>query len=118
MNPVITTGAAVLTLAVLLALTHVPLGTWIHRVFTDEQDWRVERAVYRLVGVDPRTEQRWTGYAVSVVVVRGGLGRRALPADRGAGLAAVVAGPVDGLAHRAQHGRLVHDEHQLAVVCR
>ena len=67
MNPVLTTGAAVLTLAALLALTHVPLGTWIHRVFTDEQDWRVERRVYRLVGVDPRTEQRWTGYAISVV---------------------------------------------------
>ena len=67
MNSVLVTGAAVLTLAVLLALTHVPLGTWVHRVFTDEQDWRVERAVYRLVGVDPRTEQRWTGYALSVV---------------------------------------------------
>jgi K+-transporting ATPase ATPase A chain len=66
-NPVLVTGAAVLTLAALLALTHVPLGTWVHRVFTDEQDWRVERLVYRLVGVDPRTEQRWTGYAISVV---------------------------------------------------
>ncbi|GAA4414010.1 potassium-transporting ATPase subunit KdpA [Fodinibacter luteus] len=67
MNPVVVTGAAVLTLAALLALVHVPLGTWIHRVFTDEDDWRVERVLYRVVGVDPRTEQRWTGYAVSVV---------------------------------------------------
>ena len=67
MNPVIITGAAVLALVVLLALAHVPLGTWIHRVFTDEKDWRVERALYRVVGVDPRTEQRWTGYALSVV---------------------------------------------------
>ena len=67
MNPALTTAAAVLTLVVLLALTHVPLGTWIAWVFTDERDWRVERAVYRLVGVDPRTEQRWTGYAVSAV---------------------------------------------------
>ena len=66
-NPVITTGAAVLALATLLALAHVPLGTWIHRVFADDEDWRVERLVYRVVGVDPRTEQRWTGYAVSVV---------------------------------------------------
>ena len=67
MNPVLVTGAAVLTLAALLALTHVPLGTWIHRVFTGERDWRVERALYRVIGVDPRTEQRWTGYAISVV---------------------------------------------------
>ncbi len=67
MNPLVVTGAAVLTLVALLALTHVPLGTWVHRVFTDEQDWRVERLVYRVVGVDPRTEQRWAGYALSVV---------------------------------------------------
>ena len=43
MNPVLVTGAAVLTLAVLLALVHVPLGTYLHRVFTDEEDWRLER---------------------------------------------------------------------------
>ncbi len=67
MNPALVTGASVLTLGALLALVHVPLGSWIHQVFTDEQDWRLERALYRLVGVDPRTEQRWTGYAVSVV---------------------------------------------------
>ena len=67
MNSVVTTGAAVLALAALLALVHVPLGTWINRVFTDTEDWRLERLVYRIVGVDPRTEQRWTGYALSVV---------------------------------------------------
>ena len=67
MNPVITTGGAVLALVALLALAHGPLGGWIHRVFTDDKDWRVERALYRVIGVDPRTEQRWTGYAVSVV---------------------------------------------------
>jgi K+-transporting ATPase ATPase A chain len=39
----------------------------MHHVFTDDRDWRVERAVYRAVGVDPRTEQRWTGYAGSVL---------------------------------------------------
>ncbi len=66
-NPVIITSAAVLALVVLLALTHVPLGNWIYRVFTDDKDWRVERGLYRVIGVDPRTEQRWTGYAVSVV---------------------------------------------------
>jgi potassium-transporting ATPase potassium-binding subunit len=66
-NPALTTGAAVLTLAALLALTHVPLGSWVHQVFTDEDDWRVERLFYRLVGVDARTEQRWSGYALSVL---------------------------------------------------
>ncbi|HET7761348.1 MAG TPA: potassium-transporting ATPase subunit KdpA, partial [Phycicoccus sp.] len=69
MNPVLVTGAAVLTLAVLLALAHVPLGTYLHRVFTDDEDWRLERAIYRVVGVDSRTDQRWTAYALSVVAL-------------------------------------------------
>ncbi len=60
-------AAAVLLVAAVLAVLHVPLGRWLHRTFTDESDWRVERAVYRVVGVDPRTEQRWTGYALSVI---------------------------------------------------
>ncbi len=118
MNPVLTTGAAVLTLAVLLALTHVPLGTWIHRVFTDEQDWRVERLVYRLVGVDPRTEQRWTGYAVSVVAF-------AVVSVVALFLLITVQGWLPWALDRsmdwhtaAQHRRVVRDEHQLAVVCR
>lgn len=67
MSIALQTGAAVLLVAALLAAAHVPLGRWMHRVFTDERDWRVERLVYRAVGVDPRTEQRWSGYAASVI---------------------------------------------------
>ena len=55
------------TLVVILALIHVPLGQWMHRVFTDEHDWRAERLIYRLVGVDPRSEQRWSVYSLSVL---------------------------------------------------
>ena len=69
MNPVVVTGAAVLTLGTLLALAHVPLGAYLHAVFTDEKDWRIERAVYRVAGVDPRAEQRWTGYALSAIAL-------------------------------------------------
>ncbi len=67
MSIALQTATAVLLVAAILAATHVPLGTWMHRVFIDERDWRVERVVYRLVGVDPRTEQRWQGYAGSVL---------------------------------------------------
>lgn len=67
MTITVQTALAVLVVAAVLAAAHVPLGTWMHRVFTDDRDWRVERAVYRAVGVDPRTEQRWTGYAGSVL---------------------------------------------------
>jgi K+-transporting ATPase ATPase A chain len=58
---------SVLTLVGILVAIHVPLGSWIHRVFTSPHHTRVERAVYRLVGVDADTEQRWPVYAASVL---------------------------------------------------
>ncbi|MGL4175527.1 MAG: potassium-transporting ATPase subunit KdpA [Dermatophilaceae bacterium] len=67
MSLALQTVTAVLLVGALVALLAVPLGRWMYLVFTDERDWRVERVVYRLVGVDPRTEQRWTGYLTSVL---------------------------------------------------
>ncbi|KNX36784.1 potassium-transporting ATPase subunit KdpA [Luteipulveratus halotolerans] len=64
-----TAGSGLLTIATLvlmLAVVHVPLGDYIARVFTSTRDLRVERVAYRLCGVDPRSEQRWSTYAVSV----------------------------------------------------
>ncbi len=37
----------------------------MYRVLTSEKDLRVERVIYRLAGVDPRADQRWTVYAAS-----------------------------------------------------
>ena len=42
------------TVVLILALLYRPLGDWIARTYTSVNDWRVERGVYRLVGVDPR----------------------------------------------------------------
>ena len=64
------TVSGLLTIAVLvagLAIVHVPLGNWMAKVFTDDKHWRVERLFYRLVRVDPTSEQRWTTYAVAVL---------------------------------------------------
>lgn len=55
------------TVAALLAAVHVPLGTYMYRVFTSERDLAPERLIYRLIGVDPRAEQTWRGYALSTV---------------------------------------------------
>jgi K+-transporting ATPase ATPase A chain len=66
------TVSGLLTIGVLvaaLAASHLPLGAWLARVFTDEHHWRVERLVYRLCRVDPSSEQRWTTYAVAVLGV-------------------------------------------------
>ena len=64
------TGAGLVQLAVLLlalAVAWRPLGDWMALVFTDSRHWRIERAAYRLVRVDPDSEQRWTTYAVAVL---------------------------------------------------
>src|SRR5512135_3264881 len=57
--------AASLLLA--LAAAHRPLGDYMYRVFTDTRHLRVERAMYRLIGVDPDGEQAWGVYARSVL---------------------------------------------------
>ena len=67
MSPTLQAVLYVTTVALILALAHVPLGEWMYRIFTDERDWRMESLVYRLVGVDPRSEQRSSVYAVSVL---------------------------------------------------
>jgi K+-transporting ATPase ATPase A chain len=54
-------------LLLLLAAAYVPFGDYMAGVYTDEKHWRVERAVYRVVRVDPDADQRWTGYAAALL---------------------------------------------------
>ena len=46
---------------------HVPLGNYMARVYTDTKNWRIEKAIYRLIGAQPDDRQRWTKYATSVL---------------------------------------------------
>jgi potassium-transporting ATPase potassium-binding subunit len=58
----------VLSLAVALAVAYRPLGDYLHLVVvTGTKHSRVERGVYRLVGVNPTAEQTWGVYARSVL---------------------------------------------------
>ena len=50
-----------------LAVVHVPLGDYMYRVYTSPRDLKVEKAIYRIVGIDPKAEQSWPGYARSVL---------------------------------------------------
>ncbi|SFS36404.1 potassium-transporting ATPase subunit KdpA [Saccharopolyspora flava] len=50
-----------------LAIVHKPFGDHMARVYTSDTDWRIEKVVYRLVGVDPTARQRWTSYAAGVL---------------------------------------------------
>jgi K+-transporting ATPase ATPase A chain len=50
-----------------LAACYKPLGDYIARVVTSEKDWRVERVIYRAIGVDSKADQRWTVYLRSML---------------------------------------------------
>jgi K+-transporting ATPase ATPase A chain len=64
-------------LVALVGVTAPILGRYMARVYGTEGDDRpapgdrffgaIERPIYRLCGIDPRREQRWTAYALSVV---------------------------------------------------
>jgi K+-transporting ATPase ATPase A chain len=56
--------AAVIAIVVIL---HVPLGNYLARAYTAPTGWRVEMAIYRIVGVEPDNEQRWTKYLTSLL---------------------------------------------------
>ncbi|MDN4612854.1 potassium-transporting ATPase subunit KdpA [Leifsonia sp. F6_8S_P_1B] len=60
--------AALLTVALVLAVLYRPLGDYMAWIYTSRKDWRVERGIYRLIGVDPRSEQTWQAYLRSVLV--------------------------------------------------
>jgi len=64
------TAAGWLQFAVLvaaLAACYVPLGNYIARIFTAKEHWRVERGIYKLMGIDPEADMRWSVYVRSVL---------------------------------------------------
>ena len=64
----ITAGVAfVLSLIVALALAYRYLGDYLFRTVAGERHSRLEHGVYRLVGVDPASQQSWSVYARSVL---------------------------------------------------
>ncbi|WP_421853594.1 potassium-transporting ATPase subunit KdpA [Novosphingobium sp.] len=44
-----------------------PAGDWMHALYARES-LPGERALYRLAGIDPKADQTWTGYAVSLML--------------------------------------------------
>ncbi|MCU1347618.1 MAG: kdpA [Acidobacteria bacterium] len=51
----------------LLALTK-PMGIYLHRLFARQRTYRIERAIYRLTGVDETKEQSWQQYTVAMLL--------------------------------------------------
>ena len=59
--------AQLVTVGGLIAAIHRPLGDYMAGVYTRGTDSRAERFVYRLVGVDPASQQSWPAYLRSVL---------------------------------------------------
>ncbi len=57
----------VATLLLVLALIYRPLGDYMARVYIAPKNMRVERGFYRLIGVNPASEQSWPVYLRSVL---------------------------------------------------
>jgi K+-transporting ATPase ATPase A chain len=62
-----------------LAACYIPVGNYMAHIFTTDKHWRVERGLYKLIGIDPSADQKWSSYlrsmlafsAVSVVFLYG-----------------------------------------------
>ncbi|MFD2340838.1 potassium-transporting ATPase subunit KdpA [Clavibacter tessellarius] len=57
----------VASVVLVLVLIHRPLGDLMARMYESRHDSRVERGIYRLIGVDPRSEQTWPAYLRAVL---------------------------------------------------
>ena len=55
------------TLALILAALYRPLGEYMARIYSSHKDFGFERGIYRVIGVDPRSEQTWQAYLRSVL---------------------------------------------------
>ena len=73
--PVTLNGVLQVTIfLVLLLLLTKPMGLYLTHVFAGERTWLtpalrpVERLFYKLCGVNPDEEQKWTGYVISMLL--------------------------------------------------
>ena len=59
--------AQILVLVLALVVAVPLLGRYLAHIYTSERHWRVERAAYRLLRVDPDADQHWRTYAMAVL---------------------------------------------------
>jgi potassium-transporting ATPase potassium-binding subunit len=50
-----------------LAVCYIPLGNYIAHIFTTDKDWKVERFIFRLMGIDSKADQKWSTYVKSIL---------------------------------------------------
>ena len=57
----------ILLLTALVVALAKPAGDWMHALYARES-LPGERVLYRIAGIDPKADQTWTGYAVSLML--------------------------------------------------
>jgi len=67
MNSTLAGWLQFLLLFAALAACYIPLGNYIAHIFTDKKHWGVERGIYKLTGIDPDADMRWTVYVRSIL---------------------------------------------------
>ncbi len=67
MSPTLAGILFIAALVLALALAYRPLGDYMYRTVTSKRHLRVERGIYKLIGVNPDGEQSWGVYARSVL---------------------------------------------------
>ena len=71
MNSSLAGWLQVALLVAALAACYVPLGNWIAKIFTSPNHWRVERGVYKVIGINPEADQKWSAYLRSMLAFSG-----------------------------------------------
>ena len=67
MNSALAGWLQVALLVAALAACYVPLGNYMAHIFTTDKDWKVERGIYKVIGIDPKADQRWSAYLRSML---------------------------------------------------
>ena len=67
MNSALAGWLQIALLVAALAVCYVPLGNHMARIFTTDKHWRVERGVYKVIGIDPTADQKWSAYLRSML---------------------------------------------------
>ena len=71
MNSALAGWLQVALLVAALAVCYVPLGNYMARIFTTGKHWRVERGVYKVIGINPEADQKWSAYLRSMLAFSG-----------------------------------------------
>jgi K+-transporting ATPase ATPase A chain len=71
MNSALAGWLQVALLVAALAVCYVPLGNYMARIFTTNKHWRVERGIYKVIGINPEADQKWSAYLRSMLAFSG-----------------------------------------------